>query len=247
MAVQPIIGKVVGNHRWTENLYSIQVEADVEKFESGQFGRIGLVINGTNVMRPYSFVNAENSQPLEFYYSVVIDGELSGCLANLKSGEEILINAKPNGFLVLSQIPSARQLWMFSTGTGLGPFLSILRSTEVWGRYQDIVLVHAVRNLCDLSYYEEMEKLAQQNPRLRVVRFVSREKSDIALSGRIPQALTECRLQSHVRLTPSPEESQFMLCGNPAMVKETVEVLIGLGFRRNRRRDPGHITVENYW
>ena len=247
MAVAPITGKVAGSRRWAESLYSLRIDADIDPFEAGQFGRIGLCINGENVMRPYSFVNAAGETPLEFYYSIVPGGPLSARLAALAQGDEILINKKANGFLVLSQVPPAEQLWMMSTGTGLGPFLSILKGEKVWQTYRKVILVHAVRHAADLSYGEEIDALLQKQKSLIYAPFVSREKKDGALPGRIPAALANGALAEFTGVQPSPEQSQFMLCGNPQMVKDATAVLQDKGFRRNRRREPGHITMENYW
>ena len=248
MAQAPIVGKVAANRRWTDSLYSLQVAADIGAFEAGQFGRIGLQIDGENVMRPYSFVNAPDEKPLEFYFSVVPDGPLSGRLAKLQPGDDILINQKANGFLVLSQVPQAAQLWLMATGTGLGPFLSILKDAQVWRRYETIILAHAVRRSEDLAYREVIDELAKQhNGKLHYAPFVSREKTGFALSGRIPAALADGTLAKFAGVSPLPQSAQFMLCGNPQMVKDALEVLQQQGFSRNRRREPGHITMENYW
>ncbi|MGI9338362.1 MAG: ferredoxin--NADP reductase [Gammaproteobacteria bacterium] len=253
MPPPPITGKVVQNHRRADSLYSLQVAADIDGFEAGQFGRIGLAIGGENIMRPYSFVNAPDENPLEFYFSIVPDGPLSGRLAKLQSGDDILINRKANGFLVLSQVPEAAQLWLVATGTGLGPFLSILKGAEVWRRHQTVILVHAVRLLEDLTYREDIGKMTTKHNgeggagRLIYAPFVSREETDFALPGRIPAALTNGALAKFAGVSPSPDNAQFMLCGNPQMVKDATAVLLEQGFRRNRRREPGHITMENYW
>ena len=245
---QPVVGKVVGRRQWTESLYSIQVEAAINPFEAGQFGRIGLVIGDKPMLRPYSFVNAPHENPLEFYYIIVDGGPLTSRLPSLVAGDDILINEKANGFLVLSEVPAAAQLWMLSTGTALGPFLSILKSKEVWERFSDMVLVHAVRRAEELTYREDIDRLtAQGGGRLRYIPFVSREKTDFAMSGRIPQAVQNGALAERAGLDFSPALSQFMLCGNPQMVKDTMEALQMLGFERNRRKKPGHLTVENYW
>lgn len=245
---QPITGTVVGKHRWTDDLFSIQIDAAIAGFEAGQFGRVGLMIDDKPIMRPYSFVNAPDEKPLEFHYNVVHGGPLTARLPALEVGAEILINEKANGFLVLSEVPEAEQLWMLSTGTAIGAFLSILKTEEVWRRFADIVLVHATRTVGALSYREQVDKLAaERGERFRYIPFVSREETDFAMTGRIPQALTDGRLAARANLHYAPDKSQFMLCGNPDMVKDTTAVLTEAGFARNRRRTPGHITVENYW
>lgn len=248
MAIEPHIGKVAETRRWTETLYSVRIDATFDAFEPGQFARIGLPLDGANVMRPYSFVNARDEAFHEFYYAIVPEGPLSVRLPSLGAGDDILYVPKPNGFMVLSEIPDARTLWMLSTGTAVGPFLSILKSAEVWERFENFVLVHAVRNAEELSYSEEIVRLVQQGGgRLHFVPFVSREETDGAMRGRIPAALESGALQERTGLDISPAESQFMICGNPQMVKDTATMLLARGFERNRRRKPGHITMENYW
>ena len=247
--VAPITGKVVAHRQWTDTLFSIQIEADINPFEPGQFGRIGLMIDDKPIMRPYSFVNAADETPLEFYYILVEGGPLTQRLPHLPVGSDILINEKSNGFLVLSEVPDAQQLWMLSTGTALGPFLSILKSAPVWQRFEELVLVHAVRQTKELTYQDQINQLVAVGAgKLRYIPFVSREETDFAMCGRIPPALQDGSLAARAGLTtPTPENAQFMLCGNPEMVKDTSEVLYQLDFLKNRRRTPGQVTVENYW
>lgn len=248
MAIQPHTGKVAGARRWTENLYSISIRAAFDPFEPGQFARIGLPIDGANVMRPYSFVNAPDEAAHEFYYAVVPEGPLSHRLPQLREGDDILYVPKPNGYMVLSEIPDASALWMLATGTAVGPFLSILNSALAWERFEYLVLAHAVRRAEELSYSEDIARLVQYGGgRLRFAPFVSREDADGAIRGRIPAALESGALQERAGLDISPADTQFMICGNPQMVKDTTAVLQARGFERNRRRKPGHITMENYW
>ena len=248
MAVEPNIGKIAETRRWTDNLYSVRIAADFNDFESGQFARIGLPINGENIMRPYSFVNTPEEPLSEFYYSVVPEGPLSARLPSLKEGDDILYIPKPNGYMVLSEIPAAKQLWMLATGTAVGPFLSILKGAAVWERFEHLVLAYAVRHADELAYSEEIAALVQKGGgRLVYIPFVSREDTSFAVRGRIPAALKSGAMQEKTGLAVSPEESQFMICGNPQMVKDTAAVLGEFGLERNRRRKPGNITMENYW
>lgn len=248
MAIEPQAGRVAENRQWTKHLYSLKIEAAFDEFEPGQFARIGLPIDGKHVMRPYSFVNAPHESLYEFYYAIVPEGPLSPRMPTLAPGDEIFFIPKPNGYMVLSEIQDARQLWMLSTGTAVGPFLSILKSPEVWRRFDHIVLAHAVRHAEELSYSEEIDALVEKGAgQLKFVPFVSREQADAAMPGRIPAALESGSLQERTGLSISPEESQFMVCGNPEMVKDTLTALQGMGLERNRRRTPGHVTMENYW
>ena len=248
MAIEPEIGKVVAKRQWTDDLHSISVDAAFNDFEPGQFARIGLSIDGENIMRPYSFVNSPIEKAHEFYYTIVPDGPLSARLPQLQEGDDILYIAKPNGYMVLSEVQDSHNLWMLSTGTAVGPFLSILKNKTVWDKFEKMVLVHAVRHVAELSYKDEIAELQEKSEgRLIYVPFVSREKTDFSVYGRVPAAIESKELQERVGIDISPDESQVMICGNPQMVKDTSAILQTLGLERNRRRKPGHITMENYW
>lgn len=241
-------GKVVTKTKWTERLYSLQVDAAVEPFLAGQFGKLALEINGEMVGRPYSFVNAPGERPLEFYFNEVPGGPLSHRLTVLESGQGIFLAPKAAGFLVLSEIRDAENLWLLSTGTALGPFLSILKTEEAWHRFRNIALVHAVRRAQDLSYSGVIRGFqARQPERFKFVPFVSREETDFAIQGRVPDALRDGRLEARTGLKLMPDNSQVMICGNPDMVRDTQTALEERGLRKNRRKEPGQISVENYW
>jgi ferredoxin--NADP+ reductase len=241
-------GKVVGVRQWTDRLFSIMVDAPVEPYNAGQFGKLVLEIDGEVVGRPYSYVNSPHERPLEFYYITVDGGPLTEKLVKMVPGDTIYLAPKAAGFMVLSELPPAENLWMLSTGTALGPFLAILKTPDPWSRFKDIALIHAVRHVHELTYRDQIDMLLARHPgQLRYVPFVSREITDFALSGRVPAAIRDGQLQKKARMELTPEKSQIMICGNPEMVSDTSATLIEMGFRKNKRKDPGHITVENYW
>ena len=156
--------------------------------------------------------------------------------------------ARHRGFLCLNEVPDSKHLWMLSTGTAIGPFLSILKTREPWQRFERVVLVHAVRTAEELSFQDTIQSLATQHPdQFSYIPFVSREDTDFAIRDRIPGALVSGTLETRAGIEITPEQSQIMICGNPDMVKNTSETLNARGLERNRRRKPGHITVENYW
>jgi ferredoxin--NADP+ reductase len=235
--------RVTGNRHWTEALFSLRVEGAPLAFEAGQFVRVALDIAGERVARPFSFVNPPGDPAHEFYGIVVPEGPLSPRLAQLRAGETLYVAGNPAGFLVLSELPDAQSLWLISTGTGIAPFLSILRTEAPWRRYRDVVLVHAVRHARELVYQELIGQMKQ----LKYVPFVSREAAPGALSGRIPAAIADGRLEAAAGVRLAAETSQVMLCGNPQMLKDTTALLLTRGMRKNRRRNPGHITVESFW
>ena len=248
MTAKWIEGTVVAQRRWTGRLHSLQVDADLGRFEAGQFAKLALGVAGEMVARPYSFVNAPHEQPHEFYYVVVPEGPLTPRLAQLEPRDVVFLAPNPSGFLVLSEVPDADTLWLLSTGTGIGPFLSILRTETPWQRYRHCVLVHAVRHAEELTYRETIESiLAKRGERFRMVPFVSRAAHPGALEARIPQAIADGRLERAAGLALSAPTSQVMICGNPEAVTDITETLKARGMKKHRRRDPGHITVENYW
>lgn len=245
-------GKVSENIHWTENLFTLKVDAPLNEFTAGQFTSLAMDIGGERVARPYSFLSSPGQQPLEFFLYVAIDGVLSNALVKLQPGDKLWVKDRANGFFVLDEVPPCKDLWMLATGTGVAPFFSILNTEEPWGRFDNIVLVYAVRKACDLRYQDMIENLrAKYGERFRFQAFVSREEVAGTLPGRIPASIgstdAALSLEKTVGLELNPDRSHLMLCGNPDMVKDTTEMLQERGFTKNRRRTPGHITIENYW
>jgi len=241
-------GRVAERIDWNGRLHSLRIESAIEPFRAGQFVKIGLEIDGEIIGRPYSLVNAPQEQTPEFYFSVIPEGPLSPRLAKLAAGDRVLVAPHASGFLVVDEAPPANHLWLLSTGTGIGPFLSILKTAEPWERFQRVVLVHAVRSSEELSYRRTIASIAEANgQRFCYIPMVSREAADYALSGRIPLAIADGRLETRAHLRLDPAQSHVMLCGNPAMIEDTVAALKNRGLIKHRRKAPGQISVESYW
>ena len=240
-------GRVIENKHWAEYLHSLRIEAKISPPIAGQFGKLALEINGERIARPYSFVNAPHESILEFYSSVVSEGPLSPKLAQLEKGSTIWVANKGSGFLVLDEIPEGKYLWLLATGTAIGPFLSILKTETPWQRFERIILVHAVRYVKEMPYGSLIQQLEKEHAgHFMMIPFVSREKTDFAIQSRIPAAIENGLLEKNGTM-PFNEDSQVMVCGNPNMVKDSTIALEAKGLRKNRRRTPGHITVERYW
>lgn len=247
-------GRVTQVTHWTDKLFSLRVEADLEPYTAGQFTRLGLWLPqmpGAELQRvahAYSFVNPPGAGYHEFYVVLIPDGRLTPHLQRLQVGDGLWLARQASGFLTLDELPAGRELWMLSTGTAIGPFLSLLAEGRVFERFEQLVLAHGVRLGEELSYQPLLAELQRRwLGRLHYVPFVTREQWPVGIHGRIPDAIADGRFEAHVGLTLDPASSQVMLCGNPAMVKETLQVLQSRGLRKHLRREPGHISMENYW
>jgi ferredoxin--NADP+ reductase len=245
-------GRVVENRRWTGALWSLRVEAPPLAFEAGQFVRIALDARegdaGSRIARPFSFVNPPGDSVLEFYGITVPEGPLSPRLAELEAGDNLFVATNPAGFLVLSEVPDAESLWLIATGTGIAPFLSMLRTETPWKRFNTVVLVHAVRHASELVYQDLIKKIDKEREKqFRYVSFVSRQAAAGSLSGRIPAAIRDGRLEKAASAGLAAEGSHVMLCGNPDMLKDAAAALAERGMRKHRRRTPGHVSVESFW
>jgi len=243
-----IPGRVVAKMLWTPRLVSLQFEADVRPFKAGQFLRVALDIDGERIGKPYSFINAPDDRPYEIYFNIIDQGVLSTRLAELEPGDPLLVSQSANGFLTLDEVPDTDHLWMFATGTGIGPFLSILKTDEPWRRFKKIVLVHGVREIKDMGYQSLINELLERHPQQLVfIPLLSREQSSTALYGRIPAHIVNGELERMAAIEIDPAHSHVMLCGNSGMIKDTIELLGKRGMKRHRRREPGHISSENYF
>jgi ferredoxin--NADP+ reductase len=252
-----IVEPVVWLHRWNPALMSFRLRRDPGYiFTPGQFARIGLVKeDGEAIWRAYSIVSAPHQSFLEFFLLVVPSGEFSHRVGKFNIGDTVLVEQIPQGFLTVDRFkqPGRQQdLWLIATGTGLAPYISMLRDETVWTRFENIVLVLSVRERHDLGYIEELEELAALHARdglakFHFVRTLTRDKLHGALHGRIDALIASGSLEQAAGVMLSDARSRFMLCGNPEMVETMRKLLKARGFRMNRKLEPGHIIVENYW
>lgn len=241
-------GEVVENRHWTPHVFSLRVAAPKLAFEAGQFVRIALDIGGERVARPFSFVNPPGDPVQEYYGIVVPEGLLSPRLEKLRAGDTLHVATNPSGFLVLSEVPEAENLWLLATGTGLAPFLSILRTEAPWLRFNRVVLLHAVRHADELVYREEIAAIAaRREGRLACLTMLSRGSRAGSLEGRIPAAIRDGRLEAAAGVPLAAGRSQVMLCGNPDMLADAMAALAERGMKKHRRRSPGQVTTEAFW
>jgi len=241
-----LTGKVIEKIQWNERLLSLRIRCDFESFESGQFVRVALDIDGERVARPYSLVNTPDEDYLEVYFNIVAEGPLTPKLALLEEGDAIFVSEKANGFLTVTEIPECKNLWLLATGTGVGPFLSILNSEKVWQRFERIILGYSVRDLSELSYRQQITEIEKQHEKqFSFVSFVTREKVEGAINQRITDSIEDGSFEQSVGINID-EDSHIMMCGNSAMIISVTELLEKRGLRKHRRREPGHITTEKY-
>ena len=240
-------GKIVKKIQWNERLFSLLIKAELKDFSAGQFVRVALDIDGERVARPYSLVNKPADELLEIYFNVVAEGPLSPKLAELEVDDEVFVTDKANGFLTVGEVPQCRHLWLLATGTGVGPFLSILKNEKVWQRFEKVVLCYSVIDASELSYKEEIAAIEQQHAeQFCYVPMVTREKVAGAMNQRITASLEDGSLEQRTGININENDSHVMMCGNSAMISDVMAYLETRGLRKHRRREPGHITTEKY-
>lgn len=239
---------VVENRRWSKNLFSLFLSADVSPFVAGQFTKLGLEFDAKLVQRAYSFANPPQSKYIEIYATRVADGLLSPKLHALEAGDTLMISQLAYGHFTLNHVPSSEHLWLIATGTAIGPYLSILRQGDVWKRFRKVVLVRGVRFGADLSHQAEINALSQTYKDQFIVQsVVTKEPNAGALSGRITHSLSDGMLERMIGFTITPQKSQIMLCGNPNMIKDIKTILLARGLSKNTAQQAGQITTERYW
>ncbi|MGI0154061.1 MULTISPECIES: ferredoxin--NADP reductase [Pseudidiomarina] len=244
---QWLTGEVVENYAWNQDLFTLKVRTPKFDFIAGQFVRLGLEVDGQRIQRAYSLVNAPTADELEFLVNRIQDGLLSPLLHGLQAGQRIEVSQPPSGFFTLNEVPDGESLWLIATGTGVGPYFSMLGTAEPWQRFKRIHLVHAVRYASDLAYQNLAQQWLQQYPQqFSYQPIVSREQVTGALSGRVPALIESGALQAALA-DQLDSSAQVMLCGNPDMIRDAKQVLADLGLPKNLRRKPGNVTMEHYW
>ena len=200
--------KVLSVHHWTDAYFTFTCTRDESlRFENGQFVMVGLMVDGKPLMRAYSVASANWEEHLEFFSIKVQDGPLTSRLQHLKVGDDVLISKKPTGTLVAGDLNPGKHLYLLSTGTGIAPFLSITKDPEI---YEHEYLGDLVKE--KLIYYP----------------IVSREEFEH--HGRLTDLMVSGKLFEDIGLPKiNPQDDRAMLCGSPAMLKDTCKVLDDFG------------------
>ncbi|WP_434777619.1 ferredoxin--NADP reductase [Neisseria sp. Ec49-e6-T10] len=231
--------KVLSIHHWNENYFSFTTERDESlRFENGQFVMVGLMIDGKPLMRAYSVASANYEEHLEFFSIKVPDGPLTSHLQHIKVGDDILISKKPTGTLVLSDLNPGRNIYLLSTGTGLAPFLSLTKDPEIYESYEKVILIHGVRYIKDLAYYERFTETLPNDEFLgemiqeKLVYYPTVTREDFKHKGRLTQLITNGQFFKDTGLPMiDPTLDRAMLCGSPEMLKDTSTMLNDYGFK----------------
>lgn len=245
--------RVIDVHHWNDSLFSFKTTRDPGfRFESGHFVMIGLAVDGRPLMRAYSIASAHYEEHLEFFSIKVPDGPLTSRLQHLQVGDEVIVSRKPTGTLVLSDLKPGKRLYMLGTGTGLAPFMSLIRDPETYERFETVVVCHGVRHVDDLAYADYIQHQLPQHEYLgemvqrQLVYYPSVTREPFRHQGRITDALVDGAFCRSTGLPPlDPAEDRAMICGSPSMLEDTCALLDGRGFVISpRTREPGDYVIE---
>ncbi len=226
-------------HHWNDSLFSFKTTRDPSlRFRNGHFVMIGLQVDGKPLLRAYSVASANYEENLEFLSIKVPDGPLTSRLQHLKPGDTVLVGRKPTGTLVIDDLTPAPHLYLFGTGTGLAPFMSIVRDPETYERFEKIVLVHGVREVSELAYADYLQTDLPGNDffgemvRERLIYYPTVTREPFRNRGRITELIERDKLTDDIGLPPlSPANDRAMLCGSPAMLADTRALLDVRGFK----------------
>ncbi len=243
---------VLSIRHWTETLFSFTCTRSPSfRFENGQFTMVGLEVEGRPLMRAYSIASANYQGDLEFFSIKVPDGPLTSRLQHLREGDPVLIGKRPSGTLIVDNLLPGRNLWMLSTGTGLAPFLSVIRDPSVYERFDRIVLTHTCRQARELAYRDTITQALPNDEclgelvREKLVYYPSVTREAFEHRGRITELIASGRIFSDLGFAPfSSGDDRLMLCGSAQMLKDTRMLLEDRGLEEGSQSSPGHFVVE---
>jgi ferredoxin--NADP+ reductase len=230
--------KVLSVEHWSDTLFSFTTTRDPSfRFESGHFVMLGIDLGGKKLMRAYSIASPHYDDKLEFLSIKVPDGALTSKLQLIQPGQEVLVSDKPVGTLVVRDLKPAKNLYLFSTGTGLAPFMSIIQDPETYEKFEKVVLLHGVRTKAELAYRDFITNALPNHEFLgemisnQLIYYPSVTREEFENRGRITDHINSGKLAADTGLPPlNPETDRAMICGGPAMLSELSAMLDARGF-----------------
>lgn len=244
--------EVLSVHHWTDTLFSFTTTRDPSlRFSNGHFTMIGLRVNDKPLLRAYSIVSPNHDEHLEFLSIKVPDGPLTSRLQHIQVGDKVIVGRKPTGTLVIDYLLPGKRLYMLSTGTGLAPFMSIIRDPATYEQFEQVVLVHGVRQVNELAYHDYItqdlpahEFLGEMvTAQLQYYPTVTREP--YRNMGRVTDLLDSGKLTTDMKLPAlNPAEDRVMICGSPGMLKDLKQMLETRGFSEGNTSRPGDFVIE---
>lgn len=244
--------KVLTVHHWTDRLFSFTTTRDPSlRFSNGHFTMIGLRVEGKPLLRAYSIVSANYEEHLEFLSIKVPDGPLTSRLQHIQVGDEIIVGRKPTGTLLIDYLLPGKRLYLLSSGTGLAPFMSVIRDPETYEKFSEVILIHSVREVKELAYHDYITKELPAHEflgdlvknQLKYYPTVTRET--FHQQGRITDLIENGKLFSDLKVPPlDPEHDRGMICGSPAMLRDLKQMLEHRGFKEGNTSTPGDFVIE---
>ena len=244
--------KVLTVHHWTDRLFSFTTTRDASlRFLNGHFTMIGLRVNGKPLLRANSVVSANYAEHLEFLSIKVQDGPLTSKLQHIQPGDTIIVGRKPTGTLVIDYLLPGKRLYLMSSGTGLAPFMSIVRDPATYERFEEVVLVHGVREVAELAYHDYLTQELPQHEflgemvgrQLRYYPTVTREA--FRHTGRITDLIESGKLFTDLGVPAlDPAVDRVMICGSPGLLKDLKGMLEHRGFKEGNTSTPGDFVIE---
>ena len=243
---------VLNVHHWTDNLFSFTAtRSPAFRFMNGQFTMIGLEVEGKPLLRAYSMVSTNYEDKLEFFSIKVPDGPLTSRLQHIREGDRILVGKKPVGTLVLDNLTPGQRLYLLATGTGLAPFMSIIRDPETYERFEKVVLVHGCRQIAELAYGETITQALPGDEYLgelireQLIYYPTVTREPFEHRGRLTDLITSGQFFRDVGLPEfSPEHDRVMLCGSPQMLADMKAMLEERGFHEGANGRPAEFVIE---
>ncbi|CAK7016554.1 Ferredoxin--NADP reductase [Saezia sanguinis] len=244
--------KVLTVHHWTDRLFSFTTTRDTGlRFSNGHFTMIGLMVNNKPLLRAYSIVSPNYEETLEFLSIKVQDGPLTSRLQHIQPGDTVIVGKKPTGTLLIDYLLPGRRLYLLATGTGLAPFMSIIRDPETYERFEQVVLIHGVRFIEELAYREYIEQHLPKHEFLgemisqQLLYYPTVTREPFENQGRIPAILDSDRLAQKWELPRlNPAEDRAMICGSPEMLRDLKTLLEHWNFKEGNTTRPGDFVIE---